>query len=69
MFAAAANAFFAFAEGTNNVITYWTVTDSLISPLFTAINSNIDAAIPYGLGIMGSFLGVNVLKRIIYTFI
>ena len=56
------------AEGTPSV-TYWVVSGDQISPLFNAIRDNINAAIPYGLGIMGSFVGINVLKRIIYTFL
>ena len=50
-------------------ITYWTVSDGLISPLFDAINTNINACIPYGMGIMGSFVGINVLKRVLYSFL
>ena len=57
-----------FADGAQS-ITYWVVSGDQISPLFSAISDNINAAIPYGLGIMGSFVGVNVLKRIIYTFL
>ena len=50
-------------------ITYWTIQGSQLNDLFNAINTNVNAAIPYGLAIMGTFIGVNVLKRIIYTFL
>ena len=49
-------------------ITYWSISDELLAPLMTSINTNISAAVPYGLAIMGSFLGINVLKRVIYSF-
>lgn len=49
-------------------ITYWSISDELLSPLMTSINTNISAAVPYGLAIMGSFIGINVLKRVIYSF-
>ena len=50
-------------------ITYWTIDGSQLEGLFNAINTNVNAAIPYGLAIMGTFIGVSVLKRIIYTFL
>lgn len=52
----------------NPGITYWTVTDDLISPFYQSINTNLNAAVPYGFAIMGSFLGLNIFKRAIYTF-
>lgn len=50
-------------------ITYWTISDGLLSPLMTSITTNINAAVPYGLAIMGSFLGINVLKRVLFSFL
>ena len=49
-------------------ITYWTISDGLLTPLMNSINTNINAAVPYGLAIMGSFIGINVLKRVLYSF-
>ena len=50
-------------------ITYWTISDGLLAPLMTSITTNINAAVPYGLAIMGSFLGINVLKRVLFSFL
>ena len=49
-------------------ITYWTISDGLLTPLMTSITTNINAAVPYGLAIMGSFIGIHVLKRVLYSF-
>ena len=49
-------------------ITYWSISDELLAPLMTSINTNISSAVPYGLAIMGSFLGINILKRVIFSF-
>lgn len=49
-------------------VTYWTISDDLLAPLMTSINSNINAAVPYGLAIMGSLIGIHLLRRVIYAF-
>ena len=49
-------------------IIYWTISDGLLTPLMTSITTNINAAVPYGLAIMGSFIGIQVLKRVLYSF-
>lgn len=49
-------------------ITYWTISDGLLTPLMSSITTNINAAVPYGLAIMGSFIGIHVLKRVLYSF-
>ena len=55
--------------GGGSSITYWTISDGLLDPLMTSVSTNINAAVPYGLGIMGSFLGINVLKRVLFSFL
>lgn len=50
-------------------ITYFQVTESLVAPLVTTINSGLETMIPIGIGIMGSFIGVQIMKRVIYSFI
>lgn len=63
----AANLIAALAAETP-AITYWTISDGLLTPLMNSINTNINAAVPYGLAIMGSFIGIAVLKRVLYSF-
>ena len=58
----------AMLEG-ENVITYFNVTQSLVQPLVESINSALTTMVPIGLGIMSSFIGVNILKRIIWSFL
>lgn len=53
----------------NNAITYFTVTDTMVQPLVNTINSALTVMVPIGLGIMGSFIGVNVVKRMIWSFL
>ena len=50
-------------------IKYFTVTESLVAPLVSTINSALETMIPIGIGIMGSFIGVSIIKRIIYSFL
>lgn len=50
-------------------ITYFTVTQDLIEPLVTTINSGLSTMIPIGLGVMGSFISVSLIKRVIYSFL
>lgn len=52
-----------------SAITYFSVTDAMIQPLVSAINSGLSTMVPIGLGVMGSFIGINIIKRIIYSFI
>ena len=53
----------------NNAITYFTVTDTMVQPLVNTINSALTVMVPIGLGIMGSFIGVNVVNRMIWSFL
>lgn len=58
-----------FEDGVSNAITYFTVTESLVQPLVNSINSALTTMVPIGIGVMSSFIGVNILKRIIYSFL
>lgn len=49
-------------------VTFFSVTETMIQPLVNAINSGLETMIPIGIGIMGSFLGINIVKRVIYSF-
>ena len=57
-----------FADGAEQAISYWTVTDEMISPLYNAINTNLNAAVPYGMAIMGSFIGISIFRRVLFMF-
>ena len=52
-----------------SAITYFQVTDAIVAPLVKTINSGLETMIPIGIGIMGSFIGVSIMKRVIYSFI
>ena len=56
------------ADGAQEAISYWTVTDEMISPLYNAINTNLNAAVPYGMAIMGSFIGISIFRRVLFMF-
>lgn len=57
------------SESGGAVITYFNITSSMIAPLVNSINENLQTMIPIGLGIMGTFIGISIVKRIIYSFI
>lgn len=57
------------AETSGGSITYWSISEGMLDPLMNSITNNINAAVPYGLAIMGSFIGINVLKRVLYSFL
>jgi len=45
------------------------VTSNLVQPVVTAINSGLDVLVPIGIGIMATFIGIRLIRRIIYTFL
>lgn len=51
-----------------NVSTF-TVTADTVKPVTDAINSGLNTLIPIGIGIMGTFIGISLIKRVIYTFL
>lgn len=40
-----------------------------VSPVTNAINSGLNTLVPIGIGIMGTFIGIALIKRVIYTFL
>lgn len=46
-----------------------TITSELVAPVTTAINSGLTTLVPIGLGIMGTMIGISLIKRVIYTFL
>jgi hypothetical protein len=44
-------------------------TSAMFEPLFTAINGAMATVVPIGIAVMGIFIGVRVVKRVIFTFL
>ena len=57
---------FAAEAGTANT---FTITNDLIAPITTAINSGLDVLVPVGIGIMSTFIGIHLIRRVVYTFL
>lgn len=45
------------------------VTNQLVQPITQAFNSALDTMVPVGIGIMATFIGISVIKRVVYTFL
>ena len=45
------------------------ITADTVKPVTNAINSGLTTRVPIGIGIMGTFIGIALIKRIIYTFL
>ncbi|MGN0517548.1 MAG: hypothetical protein ACI4II_02350 [Acutalibacteraceae bacterium] len=52
----------------DGVVTF-EITSSLVQPIVSAINSGLNTLVPIGLGIMATFIGVHLIKRVIYMFL
>ena len=53
----------------NKVMDEFTITANTVAPVTNAINSGLNTLVPIGIGIMGTFIGIALIKRIIYTFL
>ena len=47
----------------------YTVTAESVAPVTTAISSGLTTLMPIGIGIMATFIGISIIKRVIYTFL
>lgn len=54
---------------TDPEVSTFQVTSTLVQPVVTAINSGLDVLVPIGIGIMATFIGIRLIRRIIYTFL
>lgn len=52
-----------------DTVNAFTVTTELVQPLVDAINSGLNVLVPIGIGIMATFIGIRLIRRIIYTFL
>lgn len=37
-------------------------------PLFDSVANSVTTLLPYGIGICGLFLGISIMKRVLFTF-
>lgn len=51
-----------------NTVQAFEITSATVQPLIDAINSGLTTLVPIGIGIMATFVGVSLIKRVIYTF-
>jgi hypothetical protein len=47
----------------------YTVTADTVAPVTSAISSALTTLMPIGIGIMATFIGIAIVKRVIYTFL
>ena len=47
----------------------FTITSSTVSQIVDTINSGLTTLVPIGIGIMATFIGVHLIKRVIYIFL
>ena len=40
-----------------------------LAPITDAISSGFTAMVPIGLGVMGTFVGISILKRVVFSFL
>lgn len=45
------------------------ITEELLSPITTALTSNLNVLVPVGITIMGIMIGVSLIPRIVYKFL
>ena len=45
------------------------ITTEMLNPIVTAVTKNLAVILPVGMGIMGTFIGVKLIPKIIYKFL
>lgn len=45
------------------------ITADTVAPVTDAINQALSTLLPIGIGIMGTMIGISLIKRLIYTFL
>lgn len=45
------------------------ITAALVAPVTAAIDSGLATLLPVGIGIFATFIGISLIKRIVYTFL
>ena len=47
----------------------FTISAALVEPVTDAISSGLTTLLPIGIGIMATFIGISLIKRIVYSFL
>ena len=47
----------------------YTVTAETVAPVTSAISSGLTTLMPIGIGVMATFIGIPLIKRVIYSFL
>ena len=47
----------------------YTITATTVEPVTDAISSGLSTLMPIGIGIMATFIGIGIIKRVIYSFL
>lgn len=47
----------------------YTITAETVAPITSSISSGLTTLMPIGIGIMATFIGISVIKRVIYSFL
>ncbi len=47
----------------------YTISADTVAPITSAITSALTTLMPIGIGIMATFIGIAIVKRVIYTFL
>lgn len=53
----------------STTVSAFSITSELVQPIVNTINSGLDVLVPVGIGLMATFIGVRLVKRIIFTFL
>lgn len=53
----------------STTVSAFAITSELVQPIVNTINSGLDVLVPVGIGLMATFIGVRLVKRIIFTFL
>lgn len=56
-------------DGGSTTVSAFAITSELVQPIVNTINSGLDVLVPVGIGLMATFIGVRLVKRIIFTFL
>ena len=54
---------------TERRIFMFAITEALIKPLQDTISSGFDLLVPIGISVMGAFIGISLIKRLIFSFL
>lgn len=45
------------------------ITAATVQPIVSAVHSGLTTLMPVGIGLMATFIGVSLIKRVIYSFL